>query len=216
MKDLLKKIKLNEGNISLGLGVFVMILAGVMLFKYFQNANLTGDRVEEISSASTDVPAVVSTTPQVSENKNENKKAEVKTEEKKVVAVKIDPGTEYTIVRGDNLWKIAEKTYGNGFNWVKIYEANKSVLGSNPREITIGAKIVLPKTEEIAQANTTETTKAIVSEHKVNKGDNLWTIVSNACGTGFGYPAVAAENKIENPRLIYAGQVIKITCPARK
>jgi len=37
----------------------------------------------------------------------------------------------YTVVSGDNLWAIARKFYGgNGSDWQKIYNANKSVIES--------------------------------------------------------------------------------------
>ncbi|MDO4557247.1 MAG: LysM peptidoglycan-binding domain-containing protein, partial [Lachnospiraceae bacterium] len=37
----------------------------------------------------------------------------------------------YTIVSGDNLWKIARKFYGgSGSDWQKIYNANRSVIES--------------------------------------------------------------------------------------
>lgn len=35
----------------------------------------------------------------------------------------------YTVVRGDCLWKIAKKFYGNGAQWKKIYNANTGVCG---------------------------------------------------------------------------------------
>lgn len=35
----------------------------------------------------------------------------------------------YTVKKGDNLWKIARKFYGgSGFQWEKIYNANKAVI----------------------------------------------------------------------------------------
>ena len=37
-------------------------------------------------------------------------------------------GTSYTIVPGDNLWKISKRFYGDGSQWRKIYNANKTVI----------------------------------------------------------------------------------------
>lgn len=36
---------------------------------------------------------------------------------------------EYTVVKGDCLWNIAKKYYGDGSKWKKIYEANPGVCG---------------------------------------------------------------------------------------
>lgn len=39
------------------------------------------------------------------------------------------PANTYTVVKGDNLWKIARKFYGgSGANWEKIYNANAEVI----------------------------------------------------------------------------------------
>lgn len=34
----------------------------------------------------------------------------------------------YVVKSGDSLWKIAKKVYGNGSDWTKLYQTNKSVL----------------------------------------------------------------------------------------
>lgn len=53
-------------------------------------------------------------------------------------------GTEYTVKAGDTLWGIARATYKDGFQWTKIYEANKDTI-KNPNLIYVGQKIVLPQ-----------------------------------------------------------------------
>ena len=41
----------------------------------------------------------------------------------------------YTVVSGDNLWKIARKFYGgSGSNWKKIYDANSAVIEATARK----------------------------------------------------------------------------------
>lgn len=49
----------------------------------------------------------------------------------------------YTIVKGDSLWKLAVKFYGNGFKWSKIYQANKDTV-KNPNVIYVGSTLVIP------------------------------------------------------------------------
>lgn len=50
----------------------------------------------------------------------------------------------YVIQKGDTLWKIAEKTYGNGAKYTAIVDANKEVI-KDADKIFPGQKIRLPK-----------------------------------------------------------------------
>ena len=52
-------------------------------------------------------------------------------------------GTTYVVVKGDNLWRIANRFLGNGALWGKIYEANKDTI-KDPTMIYIGQVIVIP------------------------------------------------------------------------
>lgn len=49
----------------------------------------------------------------------------------------------YIVKKGDTLWSIAKKYYGNGTKYTKIYEANKSKI-KNPSMIQPGQKLVIP------------------------------------------------------------------------
>lgn len=62
----------------------------------------------------------------------------------------------YTVQTGDCLWNIAKEYYGDGSQWTKIYEANKSVIestakgrgmgsSSNGHWIFEGTKLTIPK-----------------------------------------------------------------------
>ena len=51
--------------------------------------------------------------------------------------------TTYTVVKGDNLSKIAKKLTGNSANWKTIYEQNKDVIGGNPNLIYPGQELVI-------------------------------------------------------------------------
>ena len=51
-----------------------------------------------------------------------------------------------TVVRGDSLWRISKKTYGSGFRYLAIHQANKEQI-RNPDLIYPGQVFVLPKSQ---------------------------------------------------------------------
>ena len=51
--------------------------------------------------------------------------------------------TTYTVKKGDTLWSIARKYYGDGKKWRKIFEANLKVI-KNPNQIKAGMVLVVP------------------------------------------------------------------------
>jgi len=54
---------------------------------------------------------------------------------------------EYTVVAGDSMGAIAAKYYGSAVEekWMAIYEANKELIGDNPRLIKPGQTLKIPK-----------------------------------------------------------------------
>ena len=180
--------RLNESYISLLLGVlvvFIIALVGFSLLRItkVQNAD------KEVSSTRTvlSVPEVL--------NSNLLEK--------------------YTVMSGDSLWTISEKVYGSGYNWTDIAKANNI---SNPGLIFVGQQLNIPNVkpiipgDEIApQVITTQAEGAILLDtYTVVKGDNLWSIAVRAYGDGFRYPEIVKANNLENPSLIFLGNVFKI------
>lgn len=51
--------------------------------------------------------------------------------------------SEYVVVSGDSLWRIAQKTLGSGRKWNIIYEANQDVI-RDPNKISVGQKLTIP------------------------------------------------------------------------
>ena len=51
-------------------------------------------------------------------------------------------GSTYTVVRGDNLWNISVRAYGDGFKWVEIAKANNL---ANPSVIHSGNVFKIPR-----------------------------------------------------------------------
>ena len=52
--------------------------------------------------------------------------------------------TTYTVKPGDNLWAISKKLLGSGSRYTELYEANKSIIGSNPNLIYPGQTSTTP------------------------------------------------------------------------
>lgn len=85
----------------------------------------------------------------------EYRKVKVKTTKKKeTVTKKVTPAateraakevksTTYTVVKGDNLSKIAKNLTGSSANWQAIYNQNKGVIGGNPNLIYPGQQLVI-------------------------------------------------------------------------
>lgn len=53
-------------------------------------------------------------------------------------------GNQHVVTAGETLASISDKAYGNRTNWKKIYEANKTVIGSNPSTLKVGMKLTIP------------------------------------------------------------------------
>ncbi|MDD5643901.1 MAG: OmpA family protein [bacterium] len=50
---------------------------------------------------------------------------------------------EYTVQKGDTLWKISEKVYGDPARWTRIFDANKSRL-KGPNDLKVGQVLEIP------------------------------------------------------------------------
>ncbi len=55
--------------------------------------------------------------------------------------VPVAPTTMYTVVRGDTLWSIANRYYGDGKRWRDIAQANGI---HDPRKLVVGEQLTLP------------------------------------------------------------------------
>lgn len=171
LKNLLKSLKLNESTVSMILGILVVATAAILVFNYFrnqkkgeitpeggsgQNENFpqtsnhkvvkgeslwsisekyyqTGFKWTEIAKANNlDKPYLIEVD------------QELKIPELKESAKNPEPitGATYTVVKGDSLWNISVRAYGDGYKWVEISRENKLV---NPSLIHSGNTLVLPR-----------------------------------------------------------------------
>ncbi len=200
LKQLLKTIKLNESMLSMIFGVVTVILIGVLVVRMYGANRPTITPESENTEVVTEKVGEV-----VVEVKEDGKKYPTELAEK------------VTVEKGDNLWKIAEKQYGSGYNWVDIAKENGL---ANAGSIEVGQELKLPKTAVImpekAMVASVETVKKAEpvtisgDSYTVVKGDHLWSIAVAAYGDGYKWSEIAKANEIAHPNYIEVGQVIKL------
>lgn len=112
----------------------------------------------------------------------------------------------YLVSKGDNLWKIAEKVTGSGYNWVEIAKENNI---KNPSIIYEGQELTINPKSEVAGVKTNVEQQSISgATYEVQKGDNLWNIAVRAYGDGYKWSEIARENKLVHPNLIHSGNIL--------
>lgn len=115
----------------------------------------------------------------------------------------------YTVEAGDSLWKIAEKFYGSGEYWKKIFADNMDTV-REPDKIYVGQKLTIYLTQEdlLAASDAAEGG----SYYTVQSGDTLWKISLKVYGLGWHWRKIYRANAdvIKNPGEIFAGQKLFI------
>ncbi|MEM7164947.1 MAG: LysM peptidoglycan-binding domain-containing protein [Planctomycetota bacterium] len=55
------------------------------------------------------------------------------------------PPRQYQVKKGDTLYGIARRFYGNGKEWQRILDANRSAIPSNEKALPVGLALVIPQ-----------------------------------------------------------------------
>ena len=79
--------------------------------------------------------------------------------------------TTYTVQKGDCLWNIAKKFYGNGSKYTKIYEANKDKI-KNPNLIYEGQVLVIPNADSVKNTKPTSNTTTKPNSNSTDTPNN--------------------------------------------
>lgn len=123
------------------------------------------------------------------------------------------PLSTYITQEGDDLWHIAEKFYGSGFNAYDIGLANKLSDSSN---LEVGIKLVIPQvtprqptTGEISAIASSQVT-FVENKYIVQPGDSLSIIAQKVYGDIFAWPKIMEANGLLTPDTIEAGMVLII------
>jgi nucleoid-associated protein YgaU len=134
-----------------------------------------------------------------------------KTIENKPVAKKSDK--TYIVAEGDDLWNIAEKFYGSGFNAYDISIANKMADSSN---LEVGIKLVIPQVTPrqptVGEISTISSAQVTYVENKyiVQPGDSLSIIAQRVYGDIFAWPKIMNANNLLSPDSIESGMILVI------
>lgn len=125
-------------------------------------------------------------------------------------------GKIYVTQKGDDLWHIAERAYGDGYKWVEIAKANNLM---NPSLLYSDTKLTLPEIStknQIAQKSDSDKNQPEIANpikgktYTVVKGDDLWDIALRAYGDGYQWVKIAQANSLANPSMIFSGNILKI------
>jgi len=195
LTKILKNFKLSESTISTVLGALVVVVVGMLIFNYFKQT----DKQEEITSEAVNVEEIIF-------------------EEENGVVVPTNLPSTHKVEKGEDLWKIAEKYYGSGYNWVDIAAENNIV---NPDMVMAEQELALPMVavrqplakvaaaldEAPIEEKGIETPAQITAEtYTVSEGDSLWKIAVKVYADGYKWPEIANANSLSNPDHVEAGQ----------
>lgn len=188
LKQLLKTIKLNESLLSMLFGIVTVVLIGVLVFRMYRankvELTLEGDKTEIATEKVGEVVVAVA---------EDGKRYPVQLPEK------------VTVESGDDLWSLAERYYGSGYNWVDIAKANDL---TNANYLEVGQELSMPKAPVI----TIDKPRMDIEgdSYTVVKGDNLWNIAVRAYADGYRWTEIAAANSLLNPNYIEIGQDLRL------
>ena len=144
--------------------------------------NILGDTESDVDDIeeTADSNIVAETVPEETQEEPEGKISDGETPREITFERKAD---SYTVIRGDNLWKISgrEHIYNDPVQWLKIYSANRDQI-ADPDVIEIDQIFVIPR-------------EPAINEHWVTRGESLSKIAAEKYSNPFEWTRIYEANK---------------------
>lgn len=225
LKQILKKIKLQEGNISTILGFVVIVLVGLIVVNYFRDSNpgetIPGSNItqeEQNSLPTTHKVAAGESLWSISEKYYDSGYNWVDIQKENNLA---NPG-DITVGQELVIPNVDSKKPASALAEAKT-EATEAVAPTvmpsatpeaTPSTIASATPTVAPTaTSQAVQAKKDDESKVGTSNdttYTVVHGDNLWDIAVKEYGDGYKWTDIAKANKLVNPSIIHAGNHLSI------
>lgn len=147
--------------------LFVVIVSIVFIFK---NNNISQKAESLFGSTLKDNISLLST-----EVKKQSVNSLTQKGLKKEVNVTKQSTFSYKVKKGDCLWKIAKKMYGNGNLWILIFDKNKEIL-KNPDLLYANIDIVMPDLNNYKKSDVKNIQNDfVISSNNVKHNANIHT-----------------------------------------
>jgi nucleoid-associated protein YgaU len=207
VKNFLKMVRKYQVHLKfILLGVLIFVASALISYRVYRNQqmmaipSITNDvRIEDLTRTNAGSPAAQVATPS----------AQVKNPVGFTSTVPNSLGkVTHLVQKGETLWILAEKYYGNGALFPKIQYANK-IKGTH---LMAGTIVTIPDQNYVVPKMTMKSTvkykatKTTTKAYVVQKGDSLWKISKTEYQTGHKWPRIYRTNQKtigSNPHLIY-------------
>ena len=114
----------------------------------------------------------------------------------------------YMIKRGDYLFKIASREYGNSSMWREIYEWNKEEIGSDPNKIYPYNFLSLKR-----EASKAKNCDLEFFDYQIQSGDTAWDLADEIYGDELAWVIIYMDNERlirNNDGVLQPGTIFKM------
>ena len=117
----------------------------------------------------------------------------------------------HAVAKGDTLWGLGVKYYGDGTKGKLILQANKAVI-PDPEVLRIGQKLIIPSAVASVAPVAPATTAVAGTKHTLTKNDTLWSLAQKYYGDGAKWKRIVQANQdiIKDERHLPVGKTIVI------
>jgi nucleoid-associated protein YgaU len=118
----------------------------------------------------------------------------------------------YTVRTGDTLESIADKVYGDRYKWSYLVQANREKLGRSPYTLSVGARLVVPSVDELANTDFAGSPLNSDGTYTVQSGDSLGSIAVKVYGSSRKWQQLYELNRdrLSSPSSLQVGQKLRI------